>query len=196
MFLGSEVPIPGGNLVRHLDIALTWLDEAMKGVPLEEIYCLAWEGGNQDHDASQLVAAAFARRRGMLDRCRELPLYRAWIGRLFRVFSPLNGSKGWQVRRVSLRDGLRLSVLPWRYRSQLFSWLGLFPEAFVKLAIMRREVMRPVNPSRFLSRPHAGPLFYERRRRYDYDQFAAGATSFIQAHFGSPSSGRRSAFDF
>lgn len=185
LFLGSQIPIRAGTLVHDLDLALERLEQAMKSTELDRIYCLAWEGGNQDHDASHLVAAAFARRRGMLDRCCELPLYRGWVtrGPFFRVFSPLAPRREWHRRRLTLREGMRFALLPWRYRSQRRSWAGLFPEAFLKLAILRREVFRNVDPARFRQRPHAGALLYERRGRFSYERFARAAAAFLDQHF-------------
>lgn len=183
-FIGSELPIRDGSLVEHLDLALEHLERHMNGIELDTIYCLAWEGGHQDHDASQLVAAAFARRRKLLDRSWEMPLYHGsgTIGPLFRVLSPLGKRGEWKRRRLNFREGLKLSLLAWRYRSQRSSWIGLFPEAFLKLAILRREFLRKVNPSRFRERPHEHRLLYERRFRFPYERFARAAAGFVERH--------------
>lgn len=182
-FIGSDTPIADGTLVEHLDAALEQLRDGMTGVSVDKVFCLAWEGGHQDHDAAQLIAAAFATERGVLDRCFELPLYngRGVPGRLFRVFAPLPGH--WQRRRLSLANALRIAFLAWRYPSQRSSWIGLFPEAFLKLALLRCESIRPVDPARFRSRPHSGRLFYERRFQFPYQRFADAASGFIDAHF-------------
>ena len=182
-FIGSEKPIADATLVDHLDAALSRLRERMAGVIVDKVFCLAWEGGHQDHDAAQLVAAALAKERGVLDRCFELPLYngRGVPGGLFRVLAPLPGH--WQRRRLSLAQALRIAFLGWRYPSQRSSWIGLFPEAFLKLALLRREFIRPVDPARFRSRPHSGRLFYERRFQFPYQRFADAASGFIDGHF-------------
>jgi hypothetical protein len=49
-------------LVEHLDRALALLESRVTE-PVDNVWCLAWEGGHQDHDASHLVAVAFAARR-------------------------------------------------------------------------------------------------------------------------------------
>ena len=179
-FIGSDIGIADGRLVEHLDRALTALDVRLRGVNVETIYCLAWEGGHQDHDASHLVALAFAKRRALLDRCFEVPLYRGW-GRLFRVLSPI-ARESWQRRRITFTSGLRFSMLAWKYPSQRFSWAGLFPETFLKLALFRRELVRRVDPSRVRTRPHPGWLLYERRFKFPYDRFAQAAAPFIEVH--------------
>ena len=182
-FPGSEIPIADGTLVHHLDLALEHLERHMAAVDVDTIYCLAWEGGHHDHDASQLAAAAFAVRRGRLDRCIEVPLYRKLAGPFFRVFSPLGDRHSWTRRRITLRDGLRYCMLTRHYRSQRGSWLGLLPGAILKLVFFRREDLRPVDITRYPRRPHQGRLFYEGRFRFAYETFEKAAAPFIAAHF-------------
>jgi hypothetical protein len=78
---------------------------------------------------------------------------------------------GWTTRRVSLADGLRVVALLPLYRSQRKTWLGLFPETFLKLVLVRREFVREADSRRVTSRPHDGLLFYERRFGYPYERF-------------------------
>jgi LmbE family N-acetylglucosaminyl deacetylase len=179
LFLGSAHGIPDGALVEHLERALQLLDEAMRGRELAEVITLAWEGGHQDHDAAHLVALAFAQRRGL--RCREFPLYRGnrW-GKLFRVLSPIRG--GGAITRLRMREALRASMLCWHYRSQRKTWLGLFGESFLKLVVLRREVLHDVAPARVVDPPHARPLFYERRFRFPWERFRDAARPFIERH--------------
>lgn len=179
---GSEIPIADGTLPGHLNAALDHLERATAGIQVHTVYCLAWEGGHQDHDASHLVAAAFARRRRILDRCFEIPLYRGAYGPFFRVFSPVDREDGWMMRHLTLREGLSIPVLALHYKSQRRSWLGLFPEVFLKAAILRREVVRRVDPERLRRPPHAGTLFYERRFHVPAAQFAEEVRPFIERY--------------
>jgi LmbE family N-acetylglucosaminyl deacetylase len=183
-FLGSMIPIRDGALVYRMDDALEHLTAAMKDVPVKTIFALAWEGGHPDHDASHLVAAAFAKSRGVLDHCYELMLYRGTAaGRLFRVFSPHRRAE-WTTRPFDIGEGLRAAFIARHYRSQRRSWLGLFAESFFKLAVMRREMSRPLDVTRLRTRPPGGTLFYERRFHLPYSQFEKAASTFIQRHFG------------
>ena len=179
-FIGSEASIPDGKLVEHLAIAFDRLNERMRGIEVERVYCLAWEGGHHDHDASQLVAAAFANVRGVLARTYEMPLYRG-MGRLFRLAAPFD-VESWTRRKLTFRDGYRLSMLAWRYHSQRSTWIGLFPETFIKFAVFRRELTRQIKPARFHTRPHYGMLFYERRFKFPYERFVQFAAPFIASH--------------
>lgn len=173
-FAGSEACIPDGQLVRHLDRALELLEER---VPerVDEVWCLAWEGGHQDHDASHLVAVAFAKRRGLLDRCYELPLYQGYL----RALAPLRGGAPWDERRISIREGMAVLALSRFYRSQRRTWLALLPPASLRLLLGRREWSRAVDVKRLTAKPHGGRLFYERRFRFPWDEFQRHARDFI-----------------
>ena len=186
-FLGSEERIPDGALHEHLDRALKLLDERIKE-PVDAVYCLAWEGGHQDHDASHLIAAAFAARRGVLDQCFEMPLYhgRGLPGPLFRTMMPMGD--GWSARRIPIGEVLSIARLSFFYRSQRKTWLALLPEALIR----RREWTRRVDASRFGEKPHEGRLYYERRFGVTWEEFAAKARSFVTAQLPRHAeSGRR-----
>jgi LmbE family N-acetylglucosaminyl deacetylase len=184
LFLGSRHGIPDGLLVEHLDAAYVWLAAAVRGIPVDEILTLAWEGGHQDHDAAHLVAVALAAH--LRVRCREYPLYRgAWVG--FRVLSPLRA--GGVVTRLGVREALGAWNLAWRYPSQRRSWLGLAGEAFWKLVVLRREVLHETDVERLHHPPHARPLYYERRFRYPWERFAACAAPFVADRLDSVGNG-------
>ena len=179
-FLGSRARIPDGRLVEHLPQALELLERAIPE-RVDEIYCLSWEGGHQDHDASHLVAVAFAKRRGIVERCFEMPLYHGHLmpGPFFNALAPLRVGEPWSARRLTLAEGLRVALLCRVYRSQRRTWLGLLPGALVHLAVFRREWSRRVDPGRLRDKPHGGTLFYERRFGVSWEDFASRAKEFL-----------------
>ncbi|HYC93732.1 MAG TPA: PIG-L family deacetylase [Thermoanaerobaculia bacterium] len=180
-FAGSEAGIPDGALVEHLDRALALL-EARVPEAVDEVWCLAWEGGHHDHDASHLVAVAFAAKRGL--PCFELPLYHG-----YQTLAPLRVGAPWVGRPVPFGEGLRLLALCRFYRSQRKTWLGLLPGAIVRLLLGRREWTRAVDITRLAAKPHDGVLFYERRFRFSWETFDRHARDFI-ARACAPHSGR------
>ncbi|HEX3069540.1 MAG TPA: PIG-L family deacetylase [Thermoanaerobaculia bacterium] len=175
-FIGSDAGIDDGTLVENLDLALTSLAARFGGA--DEVWTLAWEGGHQDHDAAQLVALALARR--LRAPCFEVPLYTGFgrVGPFFRVNHPIGD--GWTSRKLPLRDVWKNAALTRFYRSQRRTWLALLPG----LLTTRRGYVREADAARVLSRPHEGPLFYERRFRYPYSRFEAHARPFIEARLG------------
>ena len=178
-FAGSEERVPDGALVEHLDRALALL-ESRVSEPVDEIWCLAYEGGHQDHDASHLVAVALAAKRGLLERTFELPLYRRHPLFSFQTLAPLRVGKPWVARHIGLRDAIRVLALCRFYRSQRKTWLGLLPTAIVRMLTQRCEWSRPVDVTRLSRRPHEGPMLYETRFGVTWEEFARHARAFLR----------------
>lgn len=179
-FAGSQERIPDGTLVAHLDRALELLESRVPEA-VDEVWCLAWEGGHQDHDASHLVAVAFAARRGLLERTFELPLYRGHRLLQFQTLAPLRLGKPWTARHIGLREALRILVLCRFYRSQRRTWLGLLPTAILRLLAERCEWSRPVDVERYSRKPHEGAMLYESRFGVPWNEFERDARAFIEA---------------
>src|SRR6185436_745815 len=165
-FLGDD--IDDGFLVEQLGEAY----QRLSAIDADVVYCLAFEGGHQDHDASHLAAAVLAARRNV--PCYELSLYRS-TRHFFRVFDGTG-----ERRRITLSESARALRLVACYPSQWRTFVGLFPEAFLKLVILRRETVRRVDVAK-LTRPHDGPLLYERRFGFSFDRFEQAARRFLAA---------------
>jgi len=174
-------PFPDGALPEHADGALAFLESNAGDV--SEVWTLAWEGGHQDHDAAHVIALAFARSRGV--PCREQPLYNGFgtPTRFFRTMHPLGD--GWTTRRIRRSEALRIVALARFYKSQRKTWLGLLPEAIVKLVFLRREFTRDADPRRLASKPHDGPLFYERRFGYSWNRLSFAMQGILRRLRGS-----------
>lgn len=174
-FIGSEERIPDGRLIDHLDRALALLDGRIEHAG--EVYCLSYEGGHQDHDASHLVAVAFAARRNV--SCYEMPLYHGYRlpGPVFRTLAPLRNGGEWTPRAVPLRERLRIASLCRFYVSQRRTWIGLLPGAIFR----RKEWIRRADVERLRAKPHDGKLFYERRFGVTWEEFEARARPFVAA---------------
>ena len=179
-FLGSRERIPDGRLFEHLDRALALTEAAVAGVP-DEVWTLAYEGGHQDHDACHLVAMAYAVPLGI--PVFEMPLYHGYglPGPFFNALAPLRNGGQWVSRRIAIGEGFRIALLSRLYSSQRKTWLGLLPEALLRLAVSRKEWTREADLARLRDRPHRGKLFYERRFGVTWEEFAAKARPFVAA---------------
>jgi len=181
---GEGERVPDGNLVNALPATWARLVDLAGGWDVDEVLCPAYEGGHMDHDAANVLAIALGRMLDVPAGVRQFPLYNGWgtRGGRFRVMHPSPGMGQVRTRRLAVRDGLTVIALVRHYRSQRKTWLGLSPEAFVKLVVMRREYSSTAEPGAVLDRPHPGPLFYERRFGFDYDEWRRGADAFVADH--------------
>jgi len=170
-FLGTEHGIDDGMLVRSVDRAFGLSIKRLTGI--HKVFCLAWEGGHPDHDASHLIALAIAKKMGILNETYQFSIYNGFgipsYG--FRTMTPLRENGNIIARKIDIREALRSSILCWRYKTQWKAWLGLFPEAFIKIAIFRNEILQPVNIERTKERPHRNTLYYEKKFKMKFEEF-------------------------
>jgi hypothetical protein len=182
--IGTSLGIPSFGLPQQLERAygalLAWLRSAGIAKPVQ-ITTVAWEGGHADHDAAHLAAARLARELAV-SNFREVSLYNAHrrFGPFFRVMSFCDGAAVGDDAgpRLLLIQALRDALVCWRYRSQRTTWLGLFPGALARLLMRRRHAVRTIALPRSARRPHAGPLYYERRWGLTYEGFTALTAGF------------------
>jgi LmbE family N-acetylglucosaminyl deacetylase len=173
LFAGDQLGIADATLPRHMAAAGAWLARWLGAFDNVDLICApAWEGGHHDHDALHFLTARTAHALGLGAALRQYALYNAWRcpPPLFRVLSPLalNGP----VERHALSWGARLRYLRLclQYPSQLTTWIGLFPFVLLHYALRGEQTLQPVALERLAQRPHAGPLYYERRGFYTWRQ--------------------------
>ncbi|OON60747.1 PIG-L family deacetylase [Massilia sp. KIM] len=188
-FAGQACGIGDARLPLHLDAAAAWLRAWLDGLgEIEALYLPAWEGGHHDHDALHALGVRIAAARGLLGRARQFPLYQAagLPGPLFRVLAPLPENGPAEALRLPWGDRLRNLRCCLSYPSQRVTWLGLFP--FVLLHTLARGVERvqAVDPARLAERPHAGPLYYEKRQFFTWERLRALLDSWHAAWPASP----------
>lgn len=175
-FAGAALGIADAALPGALEPAARWMEDWFDAAAAPRaIHVLAWEGGHHDHDALHALTVTLAAERGWLDRVTQFALYNGarLPGPWFRILSPLpeNGAAtaqpiAWPMRLRCLRYCLS-------YPSQRKTWLGLFPFALAHYLLRGVQELQQVTPARTAERPHAGPLYYEKRRFFTWEQMDA-----------------------
>lgn len=174
-FAGLELGIGDAQLPLHLPAASGWIARWLDRCPqVESLHVTAWEGGHHDHDALHALAVTLAAQRGLLGRTWQFSLYQArgLPGPLFRVLAPLPENGPAQVLPIPWRARLRHLKACLSYPSQRTTWIGLFPFVLLHYLLRGVEQLQPVAPARLGERPHAGALYYEKRRFFTWDQMA------------------------
>lgn len=174
-FAGAQLGIGDACLPRHLPAAAQWLRGWLdRFASLDSLHVTAWEGGHHDHDALHALAVTIAGERGLLARTFQYSLYQGagLPGPLFRVLAPLpqnghvsNSPIAWAARGRYLGHCLS-------YPSQRATWIGLFPFVLLHYLLRGVQTLQPVSTARLRERPHGGPLYYEKRKFFTWEQMA------------------------
>ena len=174
-FAGEALSIEDGTLPEHLDRASGWIRNWLCSYPqIRSIYVPAWEGGHHDHDALHAITVSIAQMNDTISLVRQFPLYNGYLcgGPLFRVLLPLKNNGFVENRSIPWKNRLRFLRHCLSYPSQAKTWLGLFPFVFLHYLGRGTQTTQPVSIERLSQRPHAGPLYYERRRFFTWEQMA------------------------
>jgi LmbE family N-acetylglucosaminyl deacetylase len=184
VFVGQQLKIDDGALMHRLADAAAWLHNWIAACPsLRGLYLPAWEGGHPDHDSLHAVGVTVARQAGLLGIAKQSSLYNGYKrpGQLFNVMRPLpmNGpvepvAVPWKHRIAFMRHCLS-------YPSQRKTWIGLFPFVLLHYVFGGRDAMQPVAPERLASRPHEGPLYYERRQFTTWSELSRRVNEYMGA---------------
>jgi len=172
---GSVVPLGLGTgafdqgLHRSIDAVFPKLLEAVaEAGPVARLIVPAWEGGHMDHDACAFMAVRLAERIGAPE-IRQFSLYNGprLPGPLLRGGAPLAENGPRQDIPLRPQEWLRWMAGVRAFPSQLYAWSGIWPAMFAGLCA-RGFGWQLLAPERVASRPHAGPLFYERMFKTPY----------------------------
>lgn len=180
VFLGTELHIPDGQLVSHLEHCFRSLMEKIKGYTIDDVYAPAWEGGHQDHDAAFLIGLALARRLGLESNFWQFYCYNGFNtrGRFFRVFYPLPNKRERRQRKLKLSEGISILRSIFTFKSQRKTWLGLFPQTLIHLVFCRTEVFDRGTVDQLARPAHEDGLLYERWKRMCFVEFKQKARAF------------------
>jgi LmbE family N-acetylglucosaminyl deacetylase len=184
LFVGEKLKIDDGMLMYRLDDAASWLRAWIAGCPsLDGLYLPAWEGGHPDHDALHAVGVTIAAAMGLLDITKQSSLYNGYKrpGQLFNVMRPLPMNGPAEPIAVPWRNRIAFMRYCLSYPSQRRTWMGLFPFVLLHYVFGGRDAMQPVAPERLTSRPHEGPLYYERRQFTTWSELSKRVGEFTRA---------------
>jgi LmbE family N-acetylglucosaminyl deacetylase len=139
---------PARTLKSHLDEAMALVERTLRERQIDQIWAPAWEGGHQDHDVTNFLAARCA---GKLP-VREFAEYNWAGGRVHsQTFARPNGTE----------DVLVLTPEEARFKAELLS-IYRSERANLRYVRLRQESLRPIAQYDYRAAPHPGRLFCER----------------------------------
>lgn len=173
-FLGSELGVQDGELMRHLNLSIDRLVQLLKTFDkLKRVYVHAYEGGHHDHDAANVAVAHALESMSASYLGWQFPMYRA--SKLFFVPYTINKplpENGVVKKIIFCRlSSIRYVFLTFSYRSQWKSMLGLVPFYMIAWVCGGHSKIQPIDLRRTYHRPHSGSLLYEQHGRTSYQVF-------------------------
>jgi len=171
IFVGRQLGISDGQLLRHTDTFKQWLNSFFNlHQKLDVCFVPAWEGGHPDHDLLHAIAIELLNPKKNIVKIWQYPLYngRNCFSPFFRLCSPLPENGPVNRSRISWPDRLRYVRLCLAYPSQWRTWIGLFPFACAHYLLVGVQQLQRVEKTRLSQPPHPQPLYYERRGFLDW----------------------------
>ena len=140
--------VPARTLKSHLALSLARIERTLAAERIAELWTPAFEGGHQDHDATNLLASRLRHRLPVI----EFAEYHAAGGRAEsqRFLAPCGDER--HLVLAAAEAALKRQALA-LYRSERRNLAHVRCE---------RECLRPLAPYDYASAPHAGRLFYAR----------------------------------
>lgn len=144
----SFQPWPSRRLKSHLAEALALIEQARAAHRIEALWAPAWEGGHQDHDVTNFLAAQLAHR---------LPVTE------FAEYHAVRAVVATQ-RFIAMQGGERVIALTAAERALKRRALALYRSERANLAHVRCDVesLRPLARYDYAAPPHPGRLFWTR----------------------------------
>ncbi|MDC1133286.1 PIG-L family deacetylase [Alphaproteobacteria bacterium] len=170
-YIGKNNKVKDLKLHLYMDLLFKEMLKLFKNNKIEKIIVHCWEGGHPDHDTSHILGVYLAKKLNILKDLYQFPLYsgRGLIWSFFRLFDtfPLNGTV--YEYKIPLIKRIRYLGLVLHFKSQIKTFIGLYPVYLYHMLIYGKQYVQNVSATNLSSRPHKGPLLYERRKMGNYD---------------------------
>lgn len=166
-FIGKELSIQDLALKDHLVKAFIKSKLLIKKLGnVQKIFTHAYEGGHPDHDSLNFLCAKILSKSRTKINGWQFPLYcgPGLIGPLFFLFKPLKRNGSATVKKIKIKYIIIYLRLILIYKSQIKTFIGLFPFYFLHMLINQSLLMQRINPLKPFTKPHKGKLLYERRK--------------------------------
>jgi hypothetical protein len=173
-FLSKNTNARDTKLIFNINKTLCEILRIINIKNVKKIYYPAWEGGHEDHDACHIIAIGINKAAKNKIDFFQFPLYNGYKPNLFRfkIFNPIPSPSLWKKTNISLRNRFKLLYVIFFYKSQLKTWIGLYPFFAINILFFSKQYSKEISNFRIISKPHSTDiLLYERRKRFLYTDF-------------------------
>ena len=165
IFVGRKLQIKHNKLYFNVKKIMKFFDNYISTFNKPYvIYTHSWEGGHEDHDTCNLIARKI-RSKYKIKNCYQFPLYNSYKTSIifFKVFNPINQRN---IKKIysSIKNRFYFVKLLFNYKSQIKTWVGLYPFIIFHYIFKGYNIIEKLNSSKKIKKPHKGELLYERRK--------------------------------
>lgn len=181
IFFGRENNISSCRLYKNLNFCYKFLFGYLRNLKGKiELFTHAYEGGNEDHDACNIIILKILRNSNKNILAFQFSFYNADT-KLFpyKVQKPLkmNGN----LIKINMKFSDRLQYLKYlfEYKSQIRVWLGLYPFLIFNLLFKNYYFLQKINRNFKVIKPHKGLLLYEKFRNSKFEELRFNFLKFL-----------------
>lgn len=183
IFLGKKLNIHVYDLYKKLNITYKTINEFLKKLKGNYIfYTHAWEGGNEDHDASFVIVKKIL--------CKNI---RAIVGFQFsqyhrknsniypfKVQKLIHSNSKIYKNKLSFFSKIKFISYLFTYTSQFYLWLPIYPFIILRILFNNYGSVKIISKNLIIKRPHSGNLLYENLRVNKYNKLKKYFFNFLK----------------
>ncbi len=181
VFFGRKYNIETCCLYKKMGYAYKILSGELKKFHGKKIiYTHSLEGGNEDHDACYTIVIKLLNYSKDIQSAFQFPLYNANTSLFYYQVQKILVSNG-NLIKIKTKFFNRLRYIPYLfyYRSQLRTWIGLYPFIILNLLLRNYYCLQRINKNSSINRPHGGRLLYEKFKKCSHSDFQNQLKRFI-----------------
>ncbi len=180
IFFGRKNNIPTCCLYKNLGKAFRILNQFfMKIRGNSTIYTHAYEGGNEDHDACNILISKLIKNNKNIKFAYQFPLYHAYSFFYYKVQNALKTNGKIIYIKSTFLQRLKFISYLFYYKSQLKVWFGLYPFLIYNLIFRNYYILQKMNKNFIAKRPHQGKLLYEKFRDVSFSDLKIKFDKFL-----------------
>lgn len=131
-----------------------------------------FEGGHLDHDSANFLAFKIANQKSIKLVTFNLYSARHHKSTFYKVAKPTKGNEIIHARAKYRFKSLKFLIqVPFVYKSQFRTWIGIFPSLFWRVAFRNKVLLFEVDSLQHEIPPNNGKVLYENRKDGSFQQW-------------------------
>jgi hypothetical protein len=178
-FLGRKFEVEDLFLHEKIDLLFEYLLHELNG-KYDQLVSTHFEGGHIDHDSAGILSFKLAKSARIQLLTFNLYSARSNSGPFYRVAKPIYLSKYDLKISIHRMSYSRILLIPFVFKSQIRTWVGIYPALFWRLLIRRKFSLNLDPEFNPLQRPNDGKILYENRKDGNFQPWSTEIFRFLE----------------